>query len=381
MHASSSASRHARFVESLPHLLLTAVLFGLLVLAERGSKRYEQLLQEDGWVEWATFLAFAAAAQVGVRAAFSRRAKQSNATHRLPGFDSSSAMMLMLGVFCVFVAGEEISWGQRLLGFRPPNYFLEQNYQQEANLHNLLKNVLDTRFVVLAIALLYGVVAPFLADVTRWPSALAPKRALMAWFAAVAWLEYSYPYELVGELAELMLGLLLLVDLCDRVDNEPLRAPVRGAQLGALALLAAVFVVPLNDGLLRWNSEGYRGAAREDLETLKDRIAEGELIKPKLLRKKRVHKRMYTAVRAGYLALDEKRFYLDPWNNPYWIAFEREAGDAGATAILYSFGPNRRRDLVISEADEEVAKLAIDAPHGDDIRVMIHLPSTAHAER
>ena len=32
---------------------------------------------------------------------------------------------------------EEISWGQRVLAFRPPSYFLEQNFQQELNFHNL----------------------------------------------------------------------------------------------------------------------------------------------------------------------------------------------------------------------------------------------------
>jgi hypothetical protein len=366
---------------SLPHLVLFALLAVLLGLAERKSPMFEQLLQEDGWAEWATFLAFAAAAFINLKAAGVR----ARAPH-------ARVACLGLGLFCLFVAGEEISWGQRILGFRPPNYFLEQNYQQEANLHNLLKDVLDTRFMVLAIALLVGVLTPFLARVTRWPSALSAEFSLLPWFAVVAWLEFSYSYELVGELAELLLGLLLLVDACARTEQEPARAALLGFSHQAAALALAVLIVPLNDALLRWNSADNARAAREDLDTLKERISRGELVQPKLLRKKRVHKRMYTAVRAGYLALDGKRHYLDPWNNPYWIAYQAAPGNAGGTAVLYSFGPNRRRDLVLSENDDtELFGLESASPEGDDIRVVIHLSSQstrradssrpAHAER
>ncbi len=363
---------HARLRRSLPHLLLFALLGSLLCLGEQRSGLYQRLLQEDGWAEWATFLAFAVAAYVGIRSFFDRERDQ-----------LARAACLALGLFCVFVAGEEISWGQRLLGFRPPNYFLEQNYQQEANLHNLLKNILDTRFVVLAIALSYGVLAPFLARVTRWPQTLAAPFSLLPWFAAVAWIEYSYPYELVGELAELMLGLLFLADLCLRAEHTQVeRASIRAFRAQAAALVCAGLVVPLNDALLRWNSEAYALVAREDLSTLRDRINEGELVKPKLLNKKRVHKRMFTAVRAGYLDLSSERHFLDPWNSPYWIAYRRDPDKTGGTVILYSFGPNRRRDFVISEAeDADLGNLESAAAPGDDIRVLVRVPPSVRAER
>jgi len=44
---------------------------------------------------------------------------------------------IVFGVFLLFVAGEEISWGQRILQFSTPNFFQEYNAQQEFNLHNL----------------------------------------------------------------------------------------------------------------------------------------------------------------------------------------------------------------------------------------------------
>ena len=57
---------------------------------------------------------------------------------------------------------EEISWGQRVLGYRPPVYFLEYNYQQELNLHNVVAT--DYRKLALQlIILIYGAVMPLLA--------------------------------------------------------------------------------------------------------------------------------------------------------------------------------------------------------------------------
>jgi hypothetical protein len=48
------------------------------------------------------------------------------------------AVTLLLAVFLFFAAGEEISWGQRLLGIQSSDYFKENNAQGETNLHNLV---------------------------------------------------------------------------------------------------------------------------------------------------------------------------------------------------------------------------------------------------
>lgn len=44
---------------------------------------------------------------------------------------------LGLGLLFLFGAGEEISWGQRILGFQTPQPLSEVNKQEEFNLHNL----------------------------------------------------------------------------------------------------------------------------------------------------------------------------------------------------------------------------------------------------
>ena len=41
------------------------------------------------------------------------------------------------GVALVFVAGEEISWGQRIFGFPTPDFLMDLNAQDEVNVHNI----------------------------------------------------------------------------------------------------------------------------------------------------------------------------------------------------------------------------------------------------
>lgn len=44
---------------------------------------------------------------------------------------------LLLGLFFLFAAGEEISWGQRFFNFSTPSYLAEINVQKEFNIHNI----------------------------------------------------------------------------------------------------------------------------------------------------------------------------------------------------------------------------------------------------
>jgi hypothetical protein len=46
-------------------------------------------------------------------------------------------LMLGLGLLVLFAAGEEISWGQRILGFETPEAIEEHNWQGEFTVHNL----------------------------------------------------------------------------------------------------------------------------------------------------------------------------------------------------------------------------------------------------
>lgn len=74
---------------------------------------------------------------------------------------------LGLALFFIVAAGEEISWGQRLLGIETPEAVKEISYQDEINLHNLdafqgedaiIPFSLSQAFV--AFAFLFGIIVP-----------------------------------------------------------------------------------------------------------------------------------------------------------------------------------------------------------------------------
>ncbi len=91
--------------------------------------RFENYIKEDGIAEWLTV----AGLLLGSLVCFSRFIRL---------FRKKSKWFLLvtlcLGLFLFFAAGEEISWGQRILGIETPEYFQQHNAQQETNLHNLI---------------------------------------------------------------------------------------------------------------------------------------------------------------------------------------------------------------------------------------------------
>lgn len=160
--------------------------------------------KEDGFAEWLTALAYvitSGLALLVVRAAWSRS--------RIVAFAYGA---LVVGAF--FVAGEEVSWGQRLFGFAGPEELTSANLQGEANLHNLLAgHLLHTVYILVG---LYGAWLarpivdrlPFL----RPAFAFVPPTWARPWFATAA-LYYLY-VELVDPLVGRLGGPTLLgVDL------------------------------------------------------------------------------------------------------------------------------------------------------------------------
>ena len=100
----------------------------LVVAALLPDSTYWLWAQEDAWIEWATAFAFLGSTVLAVLAA----ARAIRAGDRMAVVWNG---LLALG--CLVVAGEEISWGQRILGLTPPEVLLEANYQQELNVHNV----------------------------------------------------------------------------------------------------------------------------------------------------------------------------------------------------------------------------------------------------
>src|SRR5688500_7939924 len=100
-----------------------AVALALVILYAWRPALLERLTLEDGVIEYLTAVLFLAAALV----------------FGLAGLRGSSRgiWVLPLALACFAVAGEEISWGQRLLGLATPTGLESINVQGETNLHNI----------------------------------------------------------------------------------------------------------------------------------------------------------------------------------------------------------------------------------------------------
>ena len=341
--------------------LVLAVIATYAAIERADADLFYTSVQEDEWLEWATVWAFVAAA--GLFGTTSWRRFRAGA-RPLPWF------LAGLGLFCLWVALEEISWGQRLLGYRPPSYFLEHNYQQEFNLHNVLESDLR-KLAVKAVLLGYGVLLP-LASLSGWVrhwlgrlAIEAPPIALIPSFLGTYALYETYPLRFTGEIVELMMGLGFAFSALASLRAS---APSEGSQTGKLVrpLLGSVVLVAVLAGAsslytqrLRSVSPEAIAAAQVELAALRADFREELRRGTRWLRGCGMHRRLYTAqARYGWrflgsgrfaqltsegLSQERAEFLLDPWNYPYWIRDNCDDPDR-RIIFVYSFGPNRLRD-------------------------------------
>jgi hypothetical protein len=345
-------------------LLANAVIGGLILgfgwIEARDADLYYRSLQEDEALEWSTFWGFLAAGGLFGVAAL----RQHRAGEAFPWFASG------LALFCIVVAMEEISWGQRVLGYRPPAYFLEHNFQQELNLHNVMSTTLR-KLALKAVILGYGVVLPLLAlapalrrglhrlGVREPPLLLAPA------FLATFGLYQTYPWRFSGEIVEAILALGFLFAALAMLGLLRFGGrPALGLGVVAAAVLGVGLLGSAHAAASRWergsSPEALRTAEREVQALRRDFLAIGKDHRDGLHSRCGLHRRVYTYVqREGGGALErgefadlvvsglpEERaaFFLDPWNSPYWIRDRCRDGGRERVAFVYSFGPNRRRE-------------------------------------
>lgn len=346
-----------RKVPALVHLCAGIWLAGIAALGVLAPTRYEMLMQEDRAVEWATVWLFLMAGVVGLLNSISQR--------RL--FDGFVAL------FCLFVAGEEFSWGQRLIGYYPAEFFLANNFQQEANLHNLPQSFVQPKWILMLALGGYGILLPLLAraNVTRPHlgriGATPPPLALLPWFAGAIVLLLWYPLTYTGEWVEAFAGGLFLM-------SSGVSATVSQVML-ASAVGLAVAMTSVSGQIERVRDTQRNACAEQEVKSLASDIAAGSAGTNNLWRMRRVHKRLWSAIQEGYLDGSElktfgnsgcdrsadlrHRYGIDPWGSPYWLEMERMS-DGRRVVTVYSFGPNRRRDVADTAAPDDEA---------DDVRV------------
>jgi hypothetical protein len=338
----------AAIITNLSILLMFVV---AALLNEYSEALYYLSVQEDELLEWATFWGFMVAAAIYFCSAYRQfKTEQFKFSLQMPWF------VFGLGLFCLLVAMEEISWGQRLLGYRAPDYFLEQNFQQELNLHNIM----DTSFrkLVMKIILLgYGVV---LSVVSLWKPVgnilarigiVAPSPVLIVSFLAM-YITYTwYPWSHTGEWVELAMAFgFAYAALFHRAFESSIIRNV-------LIVFAATWALAgVTVGVVRFvhAADPERLAmARQEIEALQNDFTSG-----RVHTRCGIHKRLYTFVieyQQAYLLKGEfsqllessgndvrAEYLLDPWNSAYWIRHKCRNGREAK--FVYSFGPDRKRD-------------------------------------
>ncbi|MGQ9850436.1 MAG: hypothetical protein ACUVSU_10340 [Aggregatilineaceae bacterium] len=124
--------------------LAPLVISALLIPIRLNKELYRFLLDEDQIFEWATFLCFAVGTLVGLAVVHNRW----QARDRL-----GILLYLLFTLLMFFSAGEEISWGQRIVDFDTPEDLIEINKQDEFNLHNIGESLNLFRALMIAIGL------------------------------------------------------------------------------------------------------------------------------------------------------------------------------------------------------------------------------------
>ncbi|HEU4571347.1 MAG TPA: hypothetical protein VFR93_01570 [Candidatus Limnocylindrales bacterium] len=111
-----------------PLLVLPIVAAGAVGLAAPHPRLYEALMSEDRIVEWLQFVTILLAS--GVFALVARAAWRGDRR-------GLAALFALVAAAAFVVAGEEISWGQRILGLETPEVLDRINHQGETNIHNI----------------------------------------------------------------------------------------------------------------------------------------------------------------------------------------------------------------------------------------------------
>lgn len=207
--------------------VLVVASYGVLLV---GQPILDWLIKEDGLIESVGTAGFFVAGLCFLGAWWrERRAKR-------PFFWLKQLAYVGLAALLIFIAGEEISWGQRIFDFDTPEEMREINTQDEFNFHNLelIQNnsLLNTDRLLTLFALGFTLVVPLTAvlhpPTGTWFNKLAPvppwllgllfllnyivANAFRPLFEGSVWYQSSYPLKhSTVELKEAIYGLLFAV--------------------------------------------------------------------------------------------------------------------------------------------------------------------------
>lgn len=129
---------------ALIYLIILATLALVIASRSHDPKLLYQMTREDGVVEWLTVIALV------FLSLFLLRGIKQLSTEVPKSWKLSAGLLSFLSLLA---AGEEISWGQRIFNFEVSQQFRDLNYQNEANLHNLLPGELFNGVITFGVAI------------------------------------------------------------------------------------------------------------------------------------------------------------------------------------------------------------------------------------
>lgn len=114
-------------------ILLVVLILSFLVICSLDEEKAFKLSVEDGIIEYLSGLFFFIAALIS----FYHFITVKSGERKYLLHTERNYLVLLLGLFFLFCAGEEISWGQRIFGIETPEFMEKENAQKEFNFHNL----------------------------------------------------------------------------------------------------------------------------------------------------------------------------------------------------------------------------------------------------
>ncbi|MGR3248773.1 MAG: hypothetical protein ACU0HS_09300 [Paracoccus sp. (in: a-proteobacteria)] len=211
---------------------LSMLLLLVIVIERHFPVAYVYLISEDKIGEYATSVAFAAAGGVFLASGLK--------TTRL-----DRSFLLLLALACIFVAGEEISWGQRIFGIDTPELLRSVNRQGEITLHNIGPlqgaDFHEVAGVLLQVLMLASALRARLPRRLAWVDRLSlPPLSLWPASLVVSYVLIAQPMVKGDEIAEAILAFMMLMwSILIGLDLQVLKKGNRSPEAVVALILAA----------------------------------------------------------------------------------------------------------------------------------------------
>jgi hypothetical protein len=205
-------------------VVFPALLLLFVAMYSVDRRAYAWLLDEDGLVENLTVVFLVLAAVVAAATAWRKR----------PG--ERRWFYVAVAALCLLGALDEVSWGQRILGYESPEFFRRHARQQETNLHNVFQKwtTLKVKDVAPVLFLAYGIGLPLAARRSARVRALAervglryPPLVLSGGFVLGGLLTLDYPTKREEEIGELFFSLCLFLFMLFEATKPGVLRPSR----------------------------------------------------------------------------------------------------------------------------------------------------------